>query len=531
MKVKGIFKFNFVKVSNFDKSLLFLILLCVFYIYKTINFPIHDFSNYYFGGKFLVTGNFNSTIYFPYEFNKAISDLGYSSVFTSYAPNTPCLALFFIPFSLLPIGFSKILFNCISSILFIYSIYQLFRFYKIDFKYLLLLPILFFVPIKNNLLFGQVYFLIFYLLTEFWLAFEKNKLIKSSVFLSFAILLKVFPIFFVLVFLFKKQYKFLIYTFIICVFVFGISCLFTGFEVWFFYLQNVLPKASNGEIATAFVDNYQSVFMFLKRLLVFDLIENPVSFFNTPKLFSGLVFGFKITLITIGYYISKKVKQQLFIFSYWILATILISPYGSTYTFLLLIFPLIAILKSEISNNRKHTFLILLFLTNNFTVTFFIQNIFPFSYFRLFFLLLFFGIVVSIVFKKIQWGVVLVVASISVVSIVFINKNETLKTDYLLDKNAPILIYDYKIENQKLTYFYWKENGENSKSIPFKHNKTQNLEIVNKQIFYNNKQLTFDTSNKLKPILIDDKTLLFLSDYDRGLGFYALKEIKIKNLK
>ena len=130
-----------------------------------------------------------------------------------------------------------------------------------------------------------------------------------------------------------------------------------------------------------------------------------------------------------------------------------------------------------------------------------------------------------------QWKVVIVVTLISVVSIIFINENETLKTDYLLDKNAPILIYDYKIENQKLTYFYWKENGENSKSIPFKHNKTQNLEIVNKQIFYNNKQLTFDTSNKLKPILIDDKTLLFLSDYDRGLGFYALREIEIKNLK
>ncbi len=531
MKFKGIFKFSFVKDSNIDKAMLPLILLCLFYTFKAINFPIHDFSNYYFGGKFLVNGNFNSTIYFPYEFNKAISDLGYSFVFASYAPNTPFLALFFALFSLLPIEISKILFNCISSILFIYSIYQLFRFYKIDFKYLLLLPILFFVPIKNNLLFGQVYFLIFYLLTEFWLAFEKNKRIKSCVFLSFAILLKVFPIFFVLLFLFKKHYENLIYTVAICVFFFGISCLFTGVDVWLFYLQNVLPKASNGEIATAFIDNYQSLFMFLKRLLVFDFTENPVSFFNNPKLFSGLVFGFKITLITIGYYISKKVKQQLFIFSYWILATILISPYGSTYTFLLLIFPLIAFLKREISNNKKLVFLILLFLINNFTITFFIQNSFPFSYFRLFFLLLFFGIVVSIVFKKVQWKVVIVVTLISVVSIIFINENETLKTDYLLDKNAPILIYDYKIENQKLTYFYWKENGENSKSIPFKHNKTQNLEIVNKQIFYNNKQLTFDTSNKLKPILIDDKTLLFLSDYDRGLGFYALREIEIKNLK
>ena len=96
----------------------------------------------------------------------------------------------------------------------------------------------------------------------------------------------------------------------------------------------------------------------------------------------------------------------------------------------------------------------------------------------------------------------------------------------LLSQNSPILIYDYQIKNKQLTYFYWNENGENSKSIPFRYTINQKITIVNNQVYYNKKQLTFDTSNKLKPILIDNKTVLYLSDFDRGIGFYTIRKIK-----
>ena len=517
--LKYSFNNNFVKVLNFDKAFLPLIFCCVYYIIKAIDFPIHDFSNYYFGGKFLANDNFNTSIYFPYEFNKSISELGYKGIFASFAPNTPFLAFCFLPISFLSIATAKIVFNCISTILFFISIYRLFSFYKIDFKYVLLIPILFFIPIKNNLLFGQVYFLLFYFLTEFWLAYEKNQLKKVALFLSLAILLKIFPLIFVFIFLFKKQFKILFYIFTTCILFLGISIIFTGFNVWIFYLQNVLSKALNGEIANAFVDNYQSIFMFLKRLLVFDSIENPSSFFNNPILFSGLILGFKIAIITIGFYISKKITNQLFVFSYWILASILISPYGSTYTFVLIILPFLCLIKSEILSLKKNIFIILLFLINNF----------PVSYFRLLILILFFGLFISFYFDAINWKAISIFTIIPIVFVLIYKKNEDSNSSCLLSKNVPILIYDYKIEKNKLIYFYWNENGENSKSISLQTKIIQNLKIKNNQVFYNQKQLTFDKSNKLKPFLIDGKTLVFLSDLDRGIGFYIIRKIKTKN--
>lgn len=505
-----------------------LLLLCAFYVFKATRFPIHDFANYYFGAQFLADGNFNSAIYFPYEFNKTISDLGFQNIFVSYAPNTPFLAIFFLPFTLLSVVIAKILFNIISSALLIFSCYRLFDFYKINIKYVIYIPILLLIPIKNNLLFGQVYFLLFFLLSEGLIAYEKEQFKKTAFFLSLAIFLKVFPILFLLILLFKKQFKALFYTFGFCASFLLISILFTGIDIWIFFIKTILPKASNGEIANAFVDNYQSVFMFLKRLFIFDATENQTAIFNNPILFSSLVLVFKIGLISTGFYITRKNSNNLLVFSYWILASLLFSPYGSTYSFILLLFFLIAILKSSISIVQKSFFISLLFLINNVPLSYFIENKFPFSYLRLLALmLLFIGFVLQF-YKAINWRIVVPISVFPILALLVLKEPKPMNSEPFSNEIFPILVYDYKISDNDLTYFYWNENGENSKSIPFKSKESKKLQIIDNQIYCDKKQLTFDKSNKLKPILIDNKTILFLSDYYRGIGFFTFRKIELE---
>jgi len=504
-----------------------LLLLCVFYAYKALAFPIHDFSNYYFGVKFLAEGNFNFEIYFPHEFNKAISDSGYRNIFANYAPNTPFLAWLFLPFSLVSAATAKLIFNSVSILLLVFSIYRLFTHYKLNFKFALLIPILFLVPIKNSLLFGQVYFLLFFLLSEGWIAYEKERWKSMSLFWSLAFLLKVFPALLVLIFIFKKQWKALFYLTLSGLLLLGISILSTGIDIWFFYLKEVLPKASNGEIATAFVDNYQSVFMFLKRFLVFDATENSNAIFNYPILFSALILAFKIGILIIGYFVSKRNSNSLFVISYWILAMILLSPYGSTYTFILLIFPLFALLKSEISNIKKSVFCGILFLINNLPLSLFIEKPFPLSYLRLLLFVILFALFLIQIWPKINWKTVIGFSFIPMILILIFKKNETENGTILLNE-SPILIYDYKIENNQLTYFYWNEKGENQASIPFKNLSATELDIKENQIVSKDNMLTFDTSHKYKPMLIDNKIVISLSDYDRGIGFYTLRKIELQ---
>lgn len=508
-----------------------LVLLCLIYTLKATNFPIHDFANYYFGAQCLVDGNFDSSIYFPFNFNKAISDLGYQNVFVCYAPHTPFLALFFTPLTLFTVTKAKIIFNLISTFLLIFSCYRLFDFYKINRKYLLILPLLFFVPIKNNLLFGQVYFLLFFLLTETLISYEKQQFKKTGFFLSLAILLKIFPVLFLAFFLFKKQFKPLFCTAIISSLLIGFSFIFTGFDIWIFFIQSVLPKASNGEVANAFVDNYQSVFMFLKRILVFDAVENPYSFSDVSSFFPIIILAIKIGIITLGYFITKKSKNNLQIFSFWILASILLSPYGSTYTFILVIFPILALCNSKLSNYKKIVFAGILFLINNLPLSLFIEKTFPFSFLRLFLFVAFSLLFLLYFFNK---SILAKPLLISILIITFGNffKYEKLENSKpLLAEETPILIYDYTIKNNQLTYFYWNESGGNIKNINIKIDSWKELEIKNQQIFYNKKQLTFDKNNKLKPILINNKEVVFLSDENRGIGFFNIKKLDFGTTK
>ena len=368
-------------------------------------------------------------------------------------------------------------------------------------------------------------------MAEGWLAYEKKQWKSMGIFWSLAIVLKVFPILLVALLLFRKQWKPLFYLTFSCLLLIGITVLFTGVDLWLFYVKEVLLKASNGEIASAYVNNYQSVFMFLKELLVFDTVENPEAFFNVPVLFSAMMMAFKTGILALGYYISKRVSCTLFVFSFWILAMIILSPYGSTYTLVLLLFSFFTLVKSDLSMVKKSVFLGLIFLINNLPLSLFIENVFPFSYWRLYLMVMYFGIFIVLFHKSFHWKIIIAVFLTPMILMFIYQKKEVIKSNVLL-KEKLILAYDYEIvknnENNEnyLKCYFW--DGQEKVILWKPKLKTfQLLALKNNQIFYKNQQLTFDNSHKLKSMLIDQKYILYLSDYGRGIGFYTLYKINL----
>lgn len=504
-------------------SIIPILLFCVFYIIKAQNFVIHDFANYYFGSYFLKEGLLTTDIYFPYYFNSNIAALGYQNIFVSYAPNTPFLSILFYPFTFLPITISKLVFNVLTSGLFLFSLIRLISYFKIKKEYVLLLPLLFFIPLKNNLLFGQVYFLLFFLLSEGFLAYEKKQYKTMALFWSFAIFLKVFPIILGVFLLFKKEYKALKYLILFCVIILTLSISLNGFNIWQFYFTKVLPKANNGEIAGAFVDNYQSFFMFLKRLFVFDEVYNPTVILHQPNLFKFLLTFIKVILVGISVYITKYNKNNLFIFSFWLLISILISPYGSTYTFILCIFIYLCIIILFKTNLRFFLLLLLFTISNS---SFFHFSDFPTNFIRLFILLIFTVLIIWQFKKKINFKMIVVIA-VLLGAISFLLRKTKINFTNFLKQKTPILIYNYVIKNDTLVYHYFNEYGKHQQKTDcyITNIETENLELKNNQIFYKGRQLTFTNSNKIKPILLNKKYIVFLSDDNRGIGFYELQKI------
>jgi hypothetical protein len=366
-------------------------------------------------------------------------------------------------------------------------------------------------------------------LAESLLAYESKRFVKMAALLSFAIMLKVFPAILLLIFCFRRQFRIAALVSIFCATLFLASVALTGLDVWVFCLTKVLPKAANGEIAGAFVDNYQSVFMFLKRVFVFDQTLNRESVFNSPSFFSALLFGFKILVLLTGWFITKN-NNNLTVFSYWIFAAIVLSPYGSTYTFVLLIFAFFTIASAQLTMTRNLIFIGLIFLVSNFPLQMVKKLQFPFSYGRLFFLLALMFVFVALLSKPMRWKIITPIAVLSTVLAFFLTAKHSTSPRHLF-LNAPILIYDYKLQNNKLTYFYWDEKGENSHSTVFKYKNAVPLELKHNQVYHNGKKLTDDHSNKLKPVLLDDNSIILLTDAERGIGFYTLKIIDLNKIR
>ena len=107
---------------------------------------------------------------------------------------------------------------------------------------MLLIPVLFFVPLHNNLLFGQAYLLLFVLLLEGYIAYKKGRVILSSFLWAIAILFKLFPVLIVLFLLLRKKYRNIAYLAITGCLLLLLSICINGVAAWKFYLCNTITR-------------------------------------------------------------------------------------------------------------------------------------------------------------------------------------------------------------------------------------------------------------------------------------------------
>ena len=515
---------NWIKTNSVFVILLFLGVIAVFF-FK--DYSIHDFGNYYFGAYFLGQGGVNSELYFPHIFNQNIAQLGYPDLYLSYAPNTPFLSVFFYPFTFLPAYSAKIVFNTLSVLLFSYSINKWFVRIKIKPQYLILILLIGAIPITNGLLFGQVYLLLFFLLSEGYFALKNGNNIKVALFWSIVICLKVFPIFLLLFLILNRKFRPFIYSIVGVFILFLFSLIFVDFEVWKFYLMEALPKALSGEIYAEFVPHYQSVDELLKHYFVFHPNYNPYPIYDSYPLYKGILLGFKSLLMMVGVLLAIQKKELLIQFCYWIFAAMLFSSYGSSYSMILVLFMAILLLQyNKVFKVRSVVFFILLFLMSNLPVSLFIGFNFPFIKTLFYLSILFLLFFREITFNKLRY---LLGLSILVSIIIFAKQEKLIPEDYFTSENQPGLIYDYDVNESELSAKYWSVEGE--KEFVFKEaissQSIDNIELIDNQIYYHGKQMTFINSNKLKPVCINRNTIVYLSDQGRGLGFYTVRELKI----
>jgi hypothetical protein len=97
---------------------------------------------------------------------------------------------------------------------------------------------------------------------------------------------------------------------------------------------------------------------------------------------------------------------------------------------------------------------------------------------------------------------------------------------YLFKEKLP-LVYGYAIKDDKLVYYYWDEKGRQEALTGYsvQQHATSDVRIQNNQVFYKDQQLTGTPDRKKQVMLIDGKDVIYLSDKNRGFGFYTLRSV------
>jgi hypothetical protein len=521
------------KYLNGEKGIYFcfipLIVLLLFFVVKATGLGYADFASYYFGSQLLLSGDY-LTAYDTASLNLSISDQGFRNLFVSYTPFPPFTAVFFYPFTLLSIESSKIIFNCISCTSFIFTVYRSFKYFEVPSIYLLLVPLLFFIPIQNNLFFGQTYLILFCLLMEGYMAYRKGQVISSSVLWGIAILLKIFPVLLFFFLLAKKEYKNVFFLACICSALLIFSTFINGFNSWHFYITEIFPRLNNGELNDSYTYIFQSAFMLLKNVFIYDEVLNTQVIYNSPSLFWISLAVFKACVFGVCVMVSLKENTNQFLgFAFWIMASILISPNGSTYSLILLLIPLMTLYGSVIPKRTQLILMLLLWLICNLALYNFASLSLFFKFPRLYLLIAFFIMMTVIAKTKLNLKIVL---GFILIFLLQDSSRLIIKPDnssYFFKEDKYFLIYDYKIKDNKLICSYWSIVGSKKDSVDFtgKESVTVSLCVKENQIYYSGKKMTDSPDWKKKPVLVDNRYIIYLSDKNKGIGFYTLRKITL----
>ncbi len=513
---------------NFLTAVIFVITGVVFTIQMS-NKPLSDWGNYYYGSRLLIEGKFDRDIYEPYKFNEMVREHGEADIFLNYTPIPPFTALFYAPFQLADSHTSKIIFSAISVLLFAIAVYRFTKFLGADAYWLLLIPVALIAPMRANIFFGQTYLLISAMLMEGYISYQRDRKLLAGLLWGAAILLKLFPGIILLYLLFKKDFKMLGITLGIIAVISLITAAVTGFGLNIEYFTHILPRMLNNEINDTYASSYQSMHVLLNKIFVYDKLLNPGGSINNPVLFKILNTLYSLTVIYIcAMFTLKKEADDYVKFSLWILAGLLITGYGSGYSLLLLVF--IEFAASKHLKDKKLSLAAVLgfiFLISTVPVLWFSKYNAVMQFPRLYLFIIFFILVLFVLKIRPELKYLYIVPILALIIGYLSAPGYNNSDEYVFDKEEALLIYDYGSSDGKLEIKFIDQNGKNikrlEKEITFDNRK--GVELKDNQLYYKGNQLTFTPDNKLKPMLSAGGEIYYLSDKNRGVGFYTLRKL------
>jgi hypothetical protein len=297
-----------------------------------------DFPNYYLAAVLHHNGIPLDRAYEWIWFQRQKDKLGIDQSLVGYAPHPPICAVPFLPLARLPALQAKRVWLVLNLLFLVVAVWLLAQTTPIPFRRALLLAFLCVLPLRTNFLYGQLYVFLLFLISAAYYLRKRNYRFASGTLVAAAASLKIFPAGFLLLFLWKRDWRS----------TFGLlgglalfitaSVLEFGVSVHRVFIREVLNRASLGDIVNPYVA--RGLGSMWTHLFVFEPTLNPAPLMNSPFLAAA---GRSVTVVALVVILLLAVRihtdENLDIeWAGFLILLLLISSMPASYHYCLLIF-------------------------------------------------------------------------------------------------------------------------------------------------------------------------------------------------
>lgn len=271
------------------ESLLLTVLLATFIVHgflpawRTMN---TDFPNYFVAASIHRQGISLDRAYEWRWFQRHKDYLQVDQTLVGFAPHPPMCALPMLPLAGLPSLEAKRVWLILNLLFLGIAVWILHGVTELSWRRILLLTFLCILPLRENFLYGQYYVVILLLLAVAYYAACRGWRFTCGVLLAAAASLKIFPAFFLILFLRKRNWRAVAGLVAGGTALAGISILVFGWSVHKVCLLEVLPRALHGDLVGPYVLQWNSFTALCHRLFLSEPELNPTPWISSPGVYS-----------------------------------------------------------------------------------------------------------------------------------------------------------------------------------------------------------------------------------------------------
>ena len=315
-----------------------------------------DFPNYYTAAVLVRQGQPLRKFYDWTWFARQMNYAGNEAQLGTYTAQTPLTMLPVVPLAGFPVQRAKQIWLGCNLIFLGAAVWLMSRITRLRFESIWLLAFCGYFSLRANFVLGQYYVFLLFLLTLAFYFIHRRKFWLSGVMSGIAFGLKLYGGPLLLYFAARRQWKALLGMIATAVLLVGLAIAIFGAADVRYYATQILPRSLEGGPIDPYDPRNPTFTTLLRRALVGDAEWNPHPLRQAPQLYFFLrSFVSMAIVVFLAMGAGRKRASERRDFAWFVIAAMLLSTSVASYTFIILLLPVVLLL--EEAGPRERVFL------------------------------------------------------------------------------------------------------------------------------------------------------------------------------